>query len=478
MQRKLYALVFGTALLGAAALAACSGSGGSSPAPAVVSTVPGGSQLTQSGSTFTFTIDRSPVAKTHRKGESTRRSAKGRRAPQYVSRSAAGLQIAVNAPGLPGVTKYFDISSSSVLCTTSGGFETCTLTIPTIAPTESITVTEVDQAPTNTGSNGYGTGFANGTNILAVGTGTSTSRGGTVLTLSLNPVMAQLADANDFNECTFVTLTPSSTNNAAYDVEGTYPNNQDRIVVTGGVAQTLADFFCFFDADLSGNYAGNTPQPLVDVNGSASPVTFTSNSQHVLIGIYDAAATSPPVPAGQTVSMTDTSRLFDGNCIAYDLKLDGNQTQPATLTVSNNLSAINPFTSAAYAFAQVVTIVPLSITATPAPLSQSAGTPTTVTASDYEGTGGLTPFASVGAHGTGSNAGQCLDSGATVRATIAQSGGIDPTTWLQTFTITPAATPTVTTPVTCTFVLGDVNTGNVDLPGYAVTPTITVTVNP
>lgn len=477
MQRNLYALVFGTAILAAAALAACSGGGGSSPAPPVVSTVPVGSQLTQSGSTFTFTINRSPVAKTHRKGQSARRNAKDRRTPQYVSSGAKGLQIAVTATGVPGVTKYVDISSSSVLCSTNGGFETCTLTIPTIAPTESITVTEVDQTPTNEGSNGYGTGFANGTNILAVGTGTSTSHGGTALTLSLNPVMAYLVDANDFSDCTFETLTPSSTTNAAYDIEGSGPTYQDRIVVTGGVAQTLADFFCFFDADLDENYSGNTPQPLVDVNGSAAPVTFTSNSQHVLVGIYTAGATSPPVPTSQTVSMPDTSQLFDENCIAYDLKLDGNQTQPATLTVSNNLSAVNPFTSGAYTFAQVITIVPLSITATPVPISQSADQPTTVTAFDYQGTGGLTPFASV-SNGQGSGAGNCLDSGSTVRATVAQTGPIDTTTWQQTFMIVPVPLPNVTSPVTCTFVLGDVNTGITDLPGYAVTPTITVTVNP
>jgi hypothetical protein len=473
MQRKAYALVLGSALLGVAALAACGGGSGTSSAmPANIT--PGGSQLTTKGATFTFTINRTPVVK-------TQKLAKASRKPQYISSSAAGLQIAVTATGTPAVTQYVDISAASVLCTTSGNFETCTLTVPTIAATESLTVTEVDEAPTNEGTNGrppgYGDGFSANTNILAIGSGVSTTTGGaTSITLSLNPVLASVADNNDCFGQFFGTFTPSSTTNAAFDLVGT---DLDRIVVTAGVPQTIFDYFGFRDAAFQKNYAGNTPQPFVDVNGSATPVTFLSNSQHVLLAVAN-SSTPPPIPTATKAAMADTTLMFDDFYVSLIIKLDGALTQPATVTVSNNLTALNPFTSQSYAASEVDTIVPISVSTPSSSISQGSMTTATVTASDFEGTGGLTPFAAVNSSGQGSGAGDCVDGSSIVRATVTETGAIDTTTWLQSFTITPATTPLVASPVTCTFVLGDVNTGNVNYltPGYVVTPTVTVTVNP
>jgi hypothetical protein len=298
--------------------------------------------------------------------------------------------------------------------------------------------------------------------------------------LALNPVAAQPLVSEDCGDQNFATLTPTSTTNAAFDQQGPPLNSTDRIVVTAGVAQTLFDQLCFFDASNNESFAPPTPQPWVDVNGSPTPITYTSNSTHALLALYTNGGPTPsPGSFGQTGSIADTSMDTAGNCVAYNLLLDGALTQPATLTLKNNLTATNPYTSANYGVTEVVTIVPLSVSTPSAAIAQGAITTTTVTGSDFKGTGGLTPFASVDANGNGSGPGTCVDNTATVRATVAQVSAINTTTWLQAFTITPAASPTLTGTVTCTFVLADVNTGtnSLLLPGYVVTPTVTVTVN-
>src|SRR5580658_2611415 len=161
---------FGAVLVCAAFLVACGGGGGSSPIAGGSMTGSHSSGATGPGTTLTIVIHRDGGTKNYLTRSTTRHHgtqvAQVRRSPKYISYGAEGLQVTVSATGVASQSVYADISHGSALCTPpTGNVSTCTLSVPTIAANEQISILEVDEEPTNP-TNGYGTGFPSGSNIL------------------------------------------------------------------------------------------------------------------------------------------------------------------------------------------------------------------------------------------------------------------------------------------------------------------------
>lgn len=464
MQRNILALALGASMLGAAALAACSGGGGGTT-PAV-SAPAGTSGSTNSGTVvgsarLTLTIDRNQRKKAAQAG---RRGAKGTRNPAYISTSALGLQVAVSTTGQSPTTStvYADLSGSSPLCTNAGsGMSTCTITIPTLAANEQIVATEVDTSPTAS-VNGYGTGFPTTSDILAVGTLTPTLTLGTVasLTMGLGPVAG-----GSFYDCTYSTdgqpaAPPIATAN--YSVDGGQSTQPGRIVVTAGVASEGLIEPEFGDAAQpeEGYFdAAPSPAPFVDVNGSPTPITVTGSSSAITFAPMVNNGTPPPAGAFTTTASipNDGFQWFDCFFVVAVHVATNISGTVNSVTVNNNLTATSSeFSTPPYPQTFVYPLAALTASVTGAPAltgpiyAQATGT-------DYEATNGMDAESVAGAQD------EDCKNGGTVDATVAPSGPISPTTWQQSFTITPVAAGT------CTFVLYDTDTG---IPTQAVSVTV------
>lgn len=495
MQRNIYALIVGIGVAGVAALAACSG-GGSSPNPIapITSQAPGSgstSPTTTGSMKLTLTINRNPQStkRPFAASRSARRGTAATRKPQYISQHpVSGLQISVSANGTTK-TVYADISAGtsgppvvpeSPLCTTTSGVETCTITVPTLGSSETISATEVDQPPTNevTSGNGagYGSGFPTNSHVLAAGSTTATVAGGASLALGLGPV---IASGNDTG-CLF--FFPSSSPTSNYNGDYDYTSYPGRFVVTAGVAQAFLDCIVWYDASGATGDSNATPVPLSDVNGSPEPYTITSSAQHIGVEFYTPAelnATFPPAtpgPSATVAQVPDTSYNF-GTFFVYGLAVDGQQPAVATIVESNNLSAtLSPYVTATpYASSETLGVATLTVSPATSSVSLSGTDTTTITATDYLGSGGLSPFGSVNNTIGRQNAGECISTsdGVTPLASVAAVGAISTTTWQQAFQVTGTAQGT------CSFVLSDNNTYNNGYQGNGViTPVVTITVNP
>lgn len=466
MQRNLFALIVGSAMIGGAALASCSG-GGSSPSPLAAngSTAPGSGNIIQSngngGLTFTLTISNSPS--TSKKTVGRRRAVVARRAPQYIpGTSAQGLQIAVSGGG-NAKTVYADISNGSPLCTAVTDGRTCTLTVPTVAATETITATELDQTPTSEGTNGYPAGYGGGfpttSNILGAGTTTTPTNTGTAsVTLGISPVLANVLDG-----CVEGIISSSSPTTTDYSAAIDFTNSPGmpvRLVVTSGVAQTMVNCFWWFDADndYSAFVQSSSPLPFVDVNASPEPVTIGSSSQGVTVyALPSPVPSTNPSPTATTASMPNTSYIEYSECFYYTLRVDGTQTlNPiTTVTISSNLSATmapyvtgTPYPNHSGSFE----IVPLTVSGVTGTVAVTGGTTGNVIGTDYQGTGGLLPYGSATNANGLQYSGECVDGSGTEHATVTSAGAISPTTWQQSFTIAPVLAGS------CSFVLVDYNT--------------------
>jgi hypothetical protein len=485
MNRKLIGLISGTATLAIAALAACSGGGSSSsPTPPSLSSTSNNGATIQAGANglqmvLTINPKGAKPAKSFVKNVA-RRSTKATRQPKYISYAAEGLQIAVTATAASGpVTKtvYADITSTSPLCTqnTSDGVLTCTLTVPTLAASESIAATEVDNQPTaevttpGAPGAGYGTGFPTASNVLGATTATVSTTPGTTSSISfgIDPVIASV------NDCGFAgTVLPAvqTENTASYDNTGGF----SRIVVTAGFAQTTIGEQELWDVDECVSFYPSPPAaqasavPLADVNGSPEPLTYTSSSQHVLVALANPASTSTPAPAafGASASLVNTSLLAFDNCVNYFLQIDSGFSAPATITENNHLSATTPFTGTAspYAFTKTFNVVPVSVTPTTANVTITGTVTATVTGSDYLAQNGMAAYGAVDQNGNATNQNDCVDGSNTTHATVAM-GALNTANWTQPAVITP------TVAGACTFVLTDADTN-------VVSQTISVTVNP
>ena len=472
MQRNILALAFG-ASLAVAALAACSSGGGSSnTVPPTAGSLPAGSTTASlAAGTLTLTINRNKPAQLKRPHANAKnRGAQGTRKPAYISYSANGLQVTVASTGSSPISKtiYADISSSSALCTTNvtTNISTCSITVPTLATSETVTATEVDQTPTGD-TNGYGTGFPATVNILAAGTTTATITGGAVaIALGLSPVWEEAYN------CAYGS--PNGSTNAEVDET----NGVNRILVTAGLAQNAYFYDCVYDATGKAPYSSASPLPsplpYADVNASPEPITLTSSTQHVLLQLYTPSnyPNGGPTPApayAQTVSSANQADLYYNYFLCISMQLDGALTSPATVTQKNNLSAANPFPAANVHSGPVIfTVVPISVSPLTASVSLSGVNTATVTGSDYEGTGGM--GVSGDPSDTNNYLGQCVDGGGIALALVAQSAPMNTTTWLQPFTITGTA------PGTCTFYLFDINGKNYHGTGTE-SQAVTVTVN-
>jgi hypothetical protein len=469
MKRRNLAMLAAPVLMAATVLAACSGGGtgathGAVPAGAAPTATP--AQTASSGAHLVITIDRTPKARKRANASAKRTGAAAKRSPKFIGSSAQGLQIAVSTTaGTPTTqTVYADISTTSPLCTTGGSgtyTATCTIPIPTVGASESITATEVDTTPATPVVNGMGTGFPSTSNILAVGTTTLTGAAGTTtnVSLGLSPVAAAWYD------CGSLAISGNSSD------DDDYPNmGKGRIVVTAGTPATFVLQPEFEDVDYDYLDYDATPLPFVDVNGSPVPIAVTASSTHVgaepfyNVNYSNAAESWPqnPVYSQSTTIPNDGYEWF--NCL-FDVgaEYDGQTTATSTITLDQSLTAIPQFTGTATGGASyetafgpaVYTIVPLSATPASVTVGVTAGTTATVTGSDDEGTGGM--IAST-CSGTGS-------------VTITPNGGIDTTSWTQGFTVTPV------TAGSCTFTLLDENL--IPEHGSSVpSNTVTVTINP
>jgi len=460
---KARSISLGLAVLTAAAVAACSGGGSGGTTPALSGGAPNQSVPQTSGFTATLTFNRNAGA-THQLAHALRVGTAGSRKPQYVSYDTNGLQLTI-VSGTASQTLYYDLSTNSSLCTYTGTTqtETCSLPVPSLGGTETLTAIEVNQAPNNLSKGtGLGTAFPSNSLVLARGatTATLTPGGVTTVNLALNPVIGSWYDCG-YNA-------PGGT--FAEDYSAT-PN---RYVVTGNATLTATVFPAYADAtgdtifpvsqNGNGTYAG---QPFTDVNGTLTGGTAVSNSSHVAIYPFSfsvAPSPSPPSPSAfvQSATFADSSYEIAGNyySMAVFLSYDGKATTSSTLTFSNNLTAAPPaftgspnpqYTSApsTYAASQNYLIAP--VLASPAAFTVTHGTTATITGTD--------PGAGQNMRATSSG----CTSGQTTLATVTSSAPL--VSGSEAFTVTAGSTTG-----TCSFNLYDGYTG-------VASNVVTVTIN-
>jgi len=524
-------LGFSIGLLATALLAACGGGGGTSAiTPAKSAGGSGGSTASQSTSgahlTFTFTRGKKPSrpssSATQRRGTgAARRNAGATRSPKYFSGNVNGLQITVTS-GSATQTLYVDADSQNV-CTadsseSANNVFTCTIAIPTLGATETISALEVDQEPVNGTTTGYGTAFPSNTNVLAVGSTTATLTAGanTIIPLSFNPVAVALNTDCGTSSIAFNNNMMAAT---SYGSRGFYATGKrgseaetstssGRIVVTAGTASSTIATVEVEDADGYPLYPlGGSPsaapvgQPFVDVNGSPAPITVTANNASVGAFVEPGGIEPPspfPSPAfAQSTALATSASLYQdtdfcGNALiafSYTPPSPSPSSTPAveTIALSNNLSAVPPvFTgppngNGLTSYASTYTYIVVPIWASPATVSVTVGGPTaTVTGYDYGAEAEVCNYFN-GCRGNGMGSApvpasvtsgpnfdtNCYDAGGTGIATIS-AGSYSTPLGSQTFAI---AAGTVTATDTCTFVLFDEGTG-------VITNPVTVTVNP
>jgi len=388
-------------LLAAAMLAACGGGGGGSAShvPSAGSPSGGGAALPQSGARITFVV---PAATARKKnGTAHARRSGASRSPAYVSVGINGLQLTVTS-GSASQTLYYGVPRHVVngqgCASDSGGGYTCTFLVPSLGTTETIAALEVDQLPNGYSSSTFqGTAFPSNAQVLAVGSTSATLTAGALTTvpLSFNPVIASFFDDGQV------------TNSSSIGVD-----RGSHRIVTSGASTSPAEYEDNpYFVDPAGYQilptSSASPQPFVDVNGSAVPFTITASSSH--LGLYAEtaaqAAGSSPIPSQASfptsVSIANTSAQYNyDDCGGFLLAVgwDGSPlVAGSTVTYSNNLTATPPSftgspvpnvspTPSTYAFSATYTVVQIS--AAPATVNLStdgtSGYPSsaTVTASD------------------------------------------------------------------------------------------------
>jgi hypothetical protein len=478
----------GAPALAALILAACSGGGGGTSVPRTSpltspSTTPTSAPTTGSQARLVVKIPRS----TSKSGYGVKASA--RRSPRYVSVQAEGLQITVTA-GATTKTSYVDISSTNAAtCTTTTTtpalpatiLESCTVTIPWLAASESISVIETDETPTDENqSTGLGDGFPSGTNILAMGSTQATLTPGvlTSISLGLSPIVDNLFDVTFLVALYFGTYYPGLDSVAlatpTFQDDGSIfnPGVSGRIVVTSGTPVQGVLATSFEDAEGSDLDVDTTALPFVNLAGAAAPLTVTSSASDVTIDPYvntgfantfsalpqASASTAPSTPIGyaQTATIpTDgyqwiqyfflTGFYYDGSTTAASTLTFATAASTATATatlVANGSTTPTPFTVGPYSGSYQYTVAPVSAAPTTATTSLTSGTPVTVTGGDPGAPSAM--YASNSCAGTGA-------------ATIARNGSSNA------FTVTPVVAGT------CTLQLFDSDT---NVPSNTVTITI------
>jgi len=459
-------------LVAAGLLAACGGGGGGAVTRtplAATSPSSGGAATQSTGTKITFTIPL--VGKPARaKTAGARRHAAGTRKPQYVSADTLGVQVAVTS-GTTTKTVYADTTSGANCANLTQSSLVCTIIVPTIGASETLAMTTVDQTPTGD-TNGYGSGFPTNTNVLGIGSVTVTPTPGalTNVSLTINPIVGGFADCG---------ISEVSGGQVGDDTSVPFFSaaGSARFVVTAGTPSVAVWSPEALGRDQDSTYFAS-PEPFVDVNNSAAPVTVTSSSSHFTMYAAPGGNTvASPGPYAQTISMADTSFAPNYGLFAIYVNYDGSAPAGTTIILSNNLSATPPWagtpSSANYLVPVTWTLAPVSVTPTTLSVSYS-GTPfptsATVTGADYGATNGM----KVASNSAGSNT--CSDTAtpSQVDATIASSPIVTApgsTQWQQTFTVNTNETAPTSGTETCTFALEDNDRA-------VPTPTVTVTVYP
>jgi hypothetical protein len=403
------------AALSAALLAACGGGGSSSPTtPALKSTTapvsgPGTSSSATGNGSTRLTVGYTPGAPrtTHsaaylaRVAAYTKQTGKAPAAktPQYVSGNTEGFQVTVTPAGGSPVVYNFAAGAANSQCANSGPSMTCALVVPTLGPTETISVQDVNNPPSGTidpttGIAANPSSFPIGTVVLATGTTPATTLTPgqvTNISLGLNPVIG------GFFDCGF-----DSSNNNNNNIREDSWTNTPRIVVTSNVASSGVLFPAA--SDYSGDdietaiapATGTTiVQPFVDVDGTPKVATATlSTNVSPFFGIYAAQAGVAPVvvapqngPYGATASMPDTSYIPVGCCGQFEIPIRYNgfatltgTVGGGTITVKSNLTATPPFNTSATPAQMTYIVAPLFLTAS---ASTAAVNSTTVTLTAY-----------------------------------------------------------------------------------------------
>jgi hypothetical protein len=480
MQSNMKRSIFAVLVLAGTTLVACSGGGtGSHNAlpSATGTTAPAtngkGNGLSGPTAKITITIPRHTASGKGKHASAVRglrgKTLAARRTPKEVSENTQGLQIAVTGNGTTQ-TVYADASSHSSLCTTiqnpqsTWADQSCTLEVPVVAASETITVDAVDVTPNDEGVNGnppgYGDGFSNG-HVLDAGTTTASLTAGATTPISL--ALGQVTGG--FYDCGYANLSNSSY--VAYDSDApdetpaSLPagyNSTDnstalgRIVFTAGQAGWIqvTPWLADWDDDTDG-FASPSPA-LVDVNASPQAVTATTSLQHVGLATSTATAPlgccgAPPTPppfASTTSSVTISDQsyfwMYDAMPV-IDVVYDGSTAAVAgTINVKNNLTATDLFGNLPYTFVVPYTVAFVSAIPTSLSLALDGTNSLTVTGTDFQ------------AAANGMVSSNCVNGSNTQLATVT-AGTMNTTTWQQTFTVTATATGT------CYFILVDRETG-------------------
>ncbi|HTW86086.1 MAG TPA: hypothetical protein VMD91_18590 [Candidatus Sulfotelmatobacter sp.] len=340
-------------------LAACGGGGGTASVPHATGGSPSSAPTAApaSGSQARLTVKINRAASTRPKKTSAaaaRHGAAAKRSPKYVSTASDGLQIAVTAGGTTK-TQYVDITQSSAACTNGGGVETCTFAIPWLAASETIAVTEVDEAPTDEGTNGLpayeGDGFPTNSNILGVGSTQATLTPGTVTNVQLG-ISAVVGGWYNCWPGIDTASGDTPTSNASFSVESNGNDVgtgvTDRVAVTSGAPAQGFVTPEFADPDGGWYDPDAVALPFVDASGAAAPLTLVSSTSGVTVAPFanpgfanDAGAlsltpssTTPPGYA-QTATIPNDGYEWAECVFIIGINYDGQSTSPSTVTLSN-----------------------------------------------------------------------------------------------------------------------------------------------
>ncbi|MGD1066454.1 MAG: hypothetical protein ABR975_06520 [Vulcanimicrobiaceae bacterium] len=395
-------------------LAACSGGGGSGSTthtvlPSTPSTGPSAAPSPSAapagtGLRLKFSIHR---------GTPTQSAAAKKRSPKYISRYVQGMQITV-ASASTSQTIYMDTSASNTAdCSNENGdVLACTIALPILANTETVSAIETDQLPTDENPTTFtGDGFPDGTypaskpatNILATGSGTATVAPGvtTVVSITLNPVIGAWTASSgnsgngnamwaDSQSIVVDGCSSALTEASIYDGNQNYCTdpltNTIRVAVTPGSPQLNGLEPVFEDRALNQydyDDESEIAAPFVDVDGTATPATVTSGSSHLTFNAYPntnfagsltlpSASASAPAGYGASTSIPNDGYEFSSNYFVIGLNYDGSTPSLSgqlydQATLSNGLSHTatlhNPqdgnFTVGPYPVSAFIDVVPV-----------------------------------------------------------------------------------------------------------------------
>ena len=186
---------------------------------------------------------------------------------------------------------------------------------------KTITAVEVAQTPDHDGAvtPGYGDGFASDSEILGVANATVTITPGLVTAIPL--AFSEIV----FNNSGQLVGTTFSNLNAGYNSQNF---NDQRMTVTGGMAQYAA----FYDniSDQSTNFINASPGSALfaDYNASPEPVTLTSSSTSITVATIPRVAATPDI-SGSTYTYAATAiapgeaDIWGNTSIFFGMKFSG-----------------------------------------------------------------------------------------------------------------------------------------------------------